>query len=90
MWLVTIIIVCWMLLELLLWLGLSKLRSSFQWLIMDKDELPELDQKALEKFAKRWIQSWLGKPHSSGQEGHNGKKTQFSVIRLGREATLAG
>ena len=53
MWLVTIVIVCWML-ELLLWLGLSKLRSSFQWLIMAKDELPKLDRKALEKFAKRY------------------------------------
>ena len=85
--LVTIIILCWMLLELLLWLGLSRLRSDFQWLIMDKDELPELDQKALEKFAKKGMDpelGWVRKPHSSGQEkGRNGKKTQFSVNALG-------
>ena len=85
--LVIIIIVCWMLLELLLWFGLSQLRSDFQWLIMGNDELPELDRNALEKFAKKGMDpelGWIRKPHSSGQEkGRNGKKTQFTVNALG-------
>ena len=54
---------------------------------MAKDELPELDQKALEKFVKKGMDpelGWVRKPYSSGQEkGRNGKKTQFTVNALG-------
>ena len=47
------IIICWVLLELLLWFLYSRHRSIFQWLIMAMDESPELDQKALWKFTKK-------------------------------------
>ena len=68
-------------------MGFSRLRSGFQWLIMAKDERPELDPKALEKFAKKGMDSelgWVRKPYTSGQEkGRNGKKTQFTVNEHG-------
>ena len=81
--LLTIIFICWLLLELLFWAGLRRLRSDFQWLIMAKDELPELDQKALVKFEKKSMDpelGWVRKPNTYGCErGYNGEKTHFTV-----------
>jgi hypothetical protein len=76
-----------MLFELLLWIGFSRLRFGFQWLIMTKDELPELDRKALEKFEKKSMDpelGWVHRPYSSGQEkSYDGKKSQFNLNEYG-------
>jgi hypothetical protein len=78
---------CWLLIELLLWVLFSWLRSDFQWLIMDQDHMPLIDRKGLEKFSKKGMDAelgWVRKPHTNGQEkGRNGKKTQYTINKYG-------
>jgi len=77
----------WLSIEFFLWVILRWLRASFQWLIMGSDESPLLNVDALEKFAKKGMDSelgWIRKPYTTGKEkGRAGKSTRFTVNKYG-------
>ena len=73
-------------LEIVLVLFVSMQRRKFQWLITEKDELPEFDHAALEKFIGSSFDprlGWVRKPDSTGTEqGRNGV-INFTIDSLG-------
>ncbi len=88
-WLTLIVILA--IIEVVLFLTVSLQRRSFPWLITKRDELPILDQQALEKFLDYSFDphlGWVRKPNSSGIEnGQNGPIT-FHIDASGSRANL--
>ena len=72
-------------LEISLIYTVRKSRSSFNWLITERDEFPVLNLIALEKFFENSFDArlgWVRKPNSSGKE--NGK---YGIINFNIDST---
>jgi hypothetical protein len=82
-----VIVACWAVLEFFLWLLFSWLRAGCQWLIMERDERPLLDRKALNKFLDGSYDpelGWVRKPFTKGiDKGKNGALTEFTIDKSG-------
>lgn len=73
-------------LEAVLIITIRYFRREFQWLITEKDNCPELDQKGLEKFFKHGYDPYLGwcrKPNTSGVEKGQCGQVKYSIDSLG-------
>jgi len=73
-------------LELILRGGVRSFRKQFQWLITEKDDIPELDKNGLQKFFNSSYDphlGWVRRPNTTGKErGQKGEIT-FHVDELG-------
>lgn len=81
-------------LEFILFCLVHFLRKDFQWLILEKDELPTIPKQALQKFMKHGFDPELGwvrkantegreKAGTVGQKGKSGKETHYRINSLG-------
>ena len=79
---VLIIISFLIILEILLHLVIFYFRKNFQWLITEKDEYPNFDNIALEKFFKNSFDKelgWVRKPNSSGIEKAKHEEIKYYI-----------
>jgi hypothetical protein len=68
-----------------------KARTSFPWVITEKDEVPRLDSAALEKFIATSFDprlGWVRKPNSSGIERGKNGNIRFEIDASGSRATV--
>jgi len=92
---ISIICVCFAILiflELCMMLIVNYFRNDFQWLITIKDECPDLDKKALNKFFDNGYDSnlgWVRKPNTSGVEKSGHVKTSYTIDAMGSRTNPA-
>lgn len=76
--------------ELGLLFGVRKARASFPWIITEKDEVPDLDQAALNKFIGSSFDprlGWVRKPNTSGIERGKNGNIRFEIDATGSRAS---
>lgn len=77
------------LLEILLIGTVRHYRKQFQWLITEKDEVPALDRKGLEKFFRSSYDpelGWVRRPNSEGKESGRNGTIIFHIDETGSRA----
>jgi len=65
---------------------ISKVNKNFQWLIMQKDEIPVLSESGLEKFLPHGFDpelGWIRKPNTSHEEIGKYGKTRWTINNSG-------
>ena len=73
-------------LEIIAFITVYRLRKSFQWLITSADEMPILDSEGLEKFFKHGYDQELGwerKPNTSHKENGRYGQTSYKINEIG-------
>ena len=81
-----IFIITLLALEIFLIFIIRRSRSSFHWLITEKDEVPEINLIALEKFINTSFDprlGWVRKPNSSGKENGKYGSITFNIDSTG-------
>ena len=83
---IVIIIGIFISIEIFTYFIISNVNNKFQWLIMKKDEFPNLSEKGLKKFFEHGYDSelgWIRKPNTLHSEiGKNGQ-TKWTVNSKG-------
>jgi hypothetical protein len=82
-------IIC--LIEILAYLAVSYTNKKFQWLIMQRDENPELSKKGLEKFFEHGYDSelgWIRKPNTTHNEKGKEGITKWTINNYGGRNNL--
>src|SRR3989338_1003168 len=72
--------------ELISYFLVNKLRQDFQWLITPKDELPVLSREGLKKFIKSGYDEelgWIRKPNTEKEEIGKEGKTMYHIDSKG-------
>ena len=80
------ILILLILLEIIAFITVNRLRKSFQWLITSADEIPILDSKGLEKFFKHGYDPKLGwerKPNTTHKENGRYGQTSYNINEIG-------
>ena len=79
-----------LLLELGIFLFVRSQRGGFQWLITERDEVPEFDRSALQKFVNSSfdpVLGWVRRPNSQGVEQGRDGPVSFHIDEQGSRKT---
>ena len=85
-WLITSIIIIFLLIEFFIYIIVKYVNKKFQWLITKNDELPKLSKKGIEKFFKHGFDSelgWVRKPNTSHKEQGKDGSTEWHTNEIG-------
>ena len=83
---ILIIFIVFCIVEFIVYSIISRVNKKFQWLIMQKDEIPTLSESGLKKFLPHGFDpelGWIRKPNTSHEEIGKYGKTRWTINNSG-------